>query len=63
MYCSPHPAALHIDPPPGSGDFASMILRAGNCFTEIVANLLAQPTRKKFPPDINTESERWLNDH
>ena len=22
MYCLPHPAALHIDPPPGSGDLA-----------------------------------------
>ena len=27
IYCSPHPAALQIDPPPGSGSFASMISR------------------------------------
>jgi len=30
IYCSPHPAALQIDSPPGSGDFASMILRPEN---------------------------------
>ena len=27
IYCSPHPAALQIDPPPGSGSPASRILR------------------------------------
>ena len=31
IYCSPHPAALQIDPPPGSGDFASTIPRPENC--------------------------------
>ena len=30
IYCSPHPAALQIDPPPGSGSFASMISRPEN---------------------------------
>ena len=30
IYCSPHPAALQIDPPPGSGDIASMIPRTEN---------------------------------
>jgi len=32
IYCSPQPAALQIDPPPGSGNFASMILRLENFF-------------------------------
>jgi hypothetical protein len=35
IYCSPHPAALQIDPPPGSGDFALMIPRPENCFAMI----------------------------
>jgi hypothetical protein len=30
IYCSLHPAALQIDPPPGSGNFASMIPRPEN---------------------------------
>jgi hypothetical protein len=30
IYCSLHPAALQIDPPPGSGDFASMIPHTEN---------------------------------
>jgi hypothetical protein len=34
MYCSPQPAALHIDPPPGSGCFAFMIPRPENCLTD-----------------------------
>ena len=32
IYCSPHPSALQIDTPPGSGDFATMISRPENCF-------------------------------
>ncbi len=28
-YCSPHPSALQIDSPSGSGDFAFMIPRTG----------------------------------
>jgi len=36
MYCSPHPAALHIDPPPGSGCFAFRIPRPENCLTKMV---------------------------
>jgi hypothetical protein len=38
IYCSPHPAALQIDSPPGSGSFASMILRPENCFGKKMAN-------------------------
>jgi hypothetical protein len=35
IYCSPHPAALQIDSPTGSGDFAFMIPRSENCFTKV----------------------------
>jgi hypothetical protein len=38
MSCSPNPAALQIDPPPGSGNFASMILRPENCFAKMLAD-------------------------
>ena len=41
IYCSPHPAALQIDTPPGSGSFASMISRPENCFTKMMATCLA----------------------
>jgi hypothetical protein len=34
MYRSPHTAALQIDPSPGSWDFASMISRTENSFTD-----------------------------
>ena len=37
MYCSPHPAALHIDPPPGSGDMAFRIRRVENCLRQELA--------------------------
>jgi len=30
IYCSPHPAALQIDPPSSFGNFASMISRTEN---------------------------------
>ncbi len=47
IYCSPHPAALQIDPPPGSGNFASMISRPENCFAGTMATLrLAHYERK-----------------
>ena len=36
MYCSPHLAALHIDPPPGSGCFAFRIPRPENCLTKMI---------------------------
>jgi hypothetical protein len=42
IYCSPHPAALQIDPPPGSGSFASMISRPENCFTKMIRYLQAE---------------------
>jgi hypothetical protein len=35
MYCSPHPAALHIAPAARLRGFASMILRAENCRQQI----------------------------
>ena len=34
IYCSPHPAALQIDPLPGSGNFAFMILHTGNLWRD-----------------------------
>ena len=33
IYCSPQPAALQIDTPPGSGNFAFKIRRQGNCLS------------------------------
>jgi len=38
MYCSPHPAALHIAPAARLRGFASMILRTENCFAQVATN-------------------------
>jgi hypothetical protein len=37
IYCSPHPSALQIDSPPGSGSFASVIPRPENGFAMMTA--------------------------
>jgi hypothetical protein len=42
IYCSPHPAALQIDTPPGSGDFTSMIPRPENCFAMMIGESRAR---------------------
>jgi hypothetical protein len=47
IYCSPHPAALQIDPPPGSGNFASMILRPENCFANMMATCFNRQRSEK----------------
>src|ERR1035438_1751593 len=42
IFCSPHPAALQIDTPTGSGDLASMIPRSENCYAKMMANSRAR---------------------
>ena len=42
MYCSPHPAALHIAPAARLRGFASMIPRPENCFAKMMADSRAR---------------------